>query len=660
MSLPDARVVPTAVLAKGGRRRAGARVPEFGPVQAQPAAATTASPAHLYELGLTTAAMGFHTASIEALQECTAREPNHAPAWRKLAELRRLANADAQAAEAERAAERAGSPGAKWRKATDERAPARLEKAERKLHESLQDQAPEKAIAALCARLVADPLDAVAMRLLAQLEKSTGDEITSMRLLERALEVCPHYIGARQNYAELLAQRRVPAAAAAQTALLVAHNPRSAYYRHLHAHAMFQLGKLDATIDIMAALLREDPGEPRYWLLYAQALHQIGRRDESVQALRHCLDLQPDLGEAWWGLADLKDKVLSETDIGAMRAYLGENALEPASRKFMLYALAHALERAGDFRASFSAYDEGARLALTLNGRPSGQDREGVGDGADHFDHEVRTRRVKAVFSRENLETRLVQAPASATCDTPIFVVGLPRAGSTLTEQILASHSQVEGTRELPLIGEITRDLALSRLLTVANAYPDCILDLTPDQLAALGARYIERSRDFRRTTRRWFVDKRPWNWLEIGLIHLILPQAKIIDIRREPMAACFAMFKQPIAGFSYDLEELGRYYNKYVSMMDHWQSVLPGRVHYVQYERLVEDTENEIHRILDYCGLPFEEGCLRFWETDRVVATPSAGQVRRPIYRDSLQQWRNFEPWLDPLKEALKQPADD
>ena len=198
-------------------------------------------------------------------------------------------------------------------------------------------------------------------------------------------------------------------------------------------------------------------------------------------------------------------------------------------------------------------------------------------------------------------------------------------------------------------------------MLVVRSAYPDNVPALSRDQLAALGARYLDESRDYRKMARPWFIDKRPWNWLEVGLIHLILPHAKIIDVRREPMAACFAMFKQLLpddARFSYDLDELGRYYNNYVSMMQHWQTVLPGRVHFMQYERLVDDTENEIRRMLDYCGLSFEGNCLRFWETARAVATPSAEQVRRPIFRDALEQWRNFEPWLAPLKAALSQPA--
>jgi hypothetical protein len=189
-------------------------------------------------------------------------------------------------------------------------------------------------------------------------------------------------------------------------------------------------------------------------------------------------------------------------------------------------------------------------------------------------------------------------------------------------------------------------------------AYPERVLELTPDELAALGERYIRDAGIYRVSNRTYFVDKRPWNWMDAGLIHLILPHAKIIDIRREPMSACFAMFKQllPVdCAFTYDLNHLGRYYNGYVGMMQHYDKALPGRIHYVSYERLVEDTETEIRRLLEYCGLPFEEGCLRFWETDRAVVTPSAEQVRTPIFKDAMQQWRNYEPWLGPLKAALE-----
>jgi tetratricopeptide (TPR) repeat protein len=678
------RVVPTAVLSRAVPRRAGEALPHSrqplaanpGPealglvppvssldksTPSGPPELTDASPADLYELGLTTAAMAFHTAAIEALQACVARAPDHAAAWRKLAELLRLAGEDRQAEAADAAAVRASSAGNRWTRTTDEREHARLAEAEIGLRESLRGKAPEEAAAALRDNLVAKPVDAAALRLLAQLEAITGDQITSLRLLERALELCPDYAGVRENYAELLVERRAHAAAAIQTEWLLQHAPANPHYRHLHAYAMMHTGRLGVALEVMVGLLREKPNESRYWLPYAQALHFAGRRDECVQAYRKCLELDPDMGEAWWGLADLKGKHLTEADIAAMRARLDATAPDRDRRLYMLYALAQALEGAGDFPASFAAYEEGARLFHFIN-----EERRKISSepdcANDVAESSGRIRRMKAVFSGANLRTGLMQAPVAERQEIPIFIVGMPRAGSTLVEQILASHSLVEGTRELPLIGDITRDLALSRMLVVPDAYPECILDLTAAQLAALGSRYIDRSRDFRRSGRLWFIDKRPWNWLDAGLIHLILPQAKIIDIRREPMAACFAMFKQLLpndAAFSYDLEGVGRYYNKYVAMMRHWQEVVPGRIHFVQYERLVEDAESEIRRMLHYCGLPFEERCLRFWETGRVVSTPSAEQVRRPIYRDALEQWRNFEPWLGPLKTALKEPVD-
>jgi hypothetical protein len=287
---------------------------------------------------------------------------------------------------------------------------------------------------------------------------------------------------------------------------------------------------------------------------------------------------------------------------------------------------------------------------------------EESGKGYSRREGAERVRRQKAVFSAENLNGRLRRAPAPTSGPTPIFIVGMPRAGSTLVEQILASHSLVEGTIELPLIKQLTIELAFSRIMLTPDAYPQCLLRLTQEQLAAHGACFIERARAFRNTDRPFFVDKRPSNWLEAGLIHLILPHAKIIDIRREPMAACFAMYKQILPtemNFATDLGNLGHYYSNYVNIMDHWRSVLPGRIHFLRYERLVEDTEGEIRRLLEYCDLPFEESCLRFWENDRAVSTPSSEQVRRPIYRAAVEQWRNFEPWLGPLREALDQPAE-
>jgi len=626
------------------------RAPATAMQQALPA--RTTSPIHLYEVGMTTAAMSYHTAAIEALRECTTRAPNHAPAWRKLAELLRLAKKDAEADAAEAAAQ--AHAGTKWKTGLDERTSAQLQKGERQHRERLRNKTEEEAAQILREHLVTNPLDAVAMRWLARLETRSGDQITAHALLRRALDIRPFYAAARAEYAELLVDMR-EYGAIEQTEQLIAHSPDHVRYRFLHAHALMDAGRVDAAIDILTGLLREAPNDVQYWLLYGNALRMVGRREEAVQAYRKCLQVQPDMGEAWWGLAELKDKVLTEGDIAEIRAQLDEQALASESRMAMFYALGQTLERMGAYAESFAAYEEGAREYWAVEEKKSK-------DADSRDDTAIRIRRTRAVFSLGNMRSKLQQAPAVSS-DTPIFVLGMPRAGSTLVEQILASHSQVEGIGERSLIGDIKRGLALSRMLVTRNAYPECVLELAPDELAALGARVIEESRNHRTTGRPCFVDKRPWNWLDVGLIHLILPQAKFIDIRREPMAACFAMYKQmlPRKGcyFSYDLRDTGRYYNRYVNLMDHWQSVLPGRVHFLRYERLVEDTENEIRRMLDYCGLPFEEGCLRFWEVDRAIVTPSAEQVRRPIYRSAVEQWKNFEPWLGPLKEALAEPVE-
>jgi hypothetical protein len=243
---------------------------------------------------------------------------------------------------------------------------------------------------------------------------------------------------------------------------------------------------------------------------------------------------------------------------------------------------------------------------------------------------------------------------------SPIFIVGLPRSGSTLIEQILAGHSQVEGTMELPEINNIVRDIGVT---PTAFRYPEVLGDLDNDGLAALGRRYIERSQLYRKTDKPFFIDKMPSNWMHIGLIQMILPNAKIIDARRHPVATCFAAFKQlfgAAAEYTYDLDDLARYYKFYLDRMAHFDTVLPGRILRVQYENMVDNTDGEIRRLLDYCDLPLEPACLRFWENKRAVATPSAEQVRRPIFRDALQQWKNYEPWLGRLKEALVEVAEN
>jgi hypothetical protein len=328
-----------------------------------------------------------------------------------------------------------------------------------------------------------------------------------------------------------------------------------------------------------------------------------------------------------------------------MLALLGKPGVPAGDRVFLHYALGHALERAGDFGDAFAHYAKGAKLR-----------RSEISYSADETSTQIR--RTMELFAPAFLADRVGWGCPDPA---PIFIVGLPRSGSTLIEQILASHSAVEGTRELPEIIHIATDLANDTRGGRGTAYPTCLASLNAGEIAALGERYISRTRPYRKTGKAFFIDKMPTNWMHAGLIHLILPQAKIIDARRDPMATCFSAFRQCFAGaqnFTYDLGELGRYYNDYAGLMAHFDAVLPGRVHRVAYEDMVADTEAEIRRLLTYCELPFEAGCLRFWENQRAVTTASAEQVRQPIFREGLDQWRKFEPWLGPLREALRPPG--
>jgi tetratricopeptide (TPR) repeat protein len=605
-----------------------------------------------YDRALTLSAMSMHEAAIDELRLITARVPTHPEAWRKLAELARFAGLDKEADDADVMAERHAHNASRWRPTHDPRSLAQIQSAEGGYEERLGRLDRADQMDALREQLLEHPADAAAAHALSRLEWQDGDEVTSMALLERTLELSPRHHRARADLAIMLMTRAYFTRAVSETAILVRHAPHDPEYRAIRCDALRSVGDFPAALAIMEELLREHPDNARFWLNFGQILHYCGRRDESERAYRTCLEISPTMGESYFGLADLKSGSLTEADIAAMRALLAGPGLQSSERMYMDYALGNALERAGDFAGSFAAYQEGARL---FHGFFLGR-----GDAHDEETFVERVRRLKMVFTARNLAGRGAPRPASSAA-TPIFILGMPRAGSTLVEQILASHSQVEGTRELPLIRDIMRDVAHSRRMLVENAYPQRLLELTPRQLAALGERYLHEARVYRKTDRPFFVDKRPWNWLEVGMIHLILPQAKIIDIRREPMAACFAMFKQVLidgSDFTYSLHDLGRYYTEYVSLMDHYEAALPGRIHFLQYERLVEDTEGEVRRLLNYCGLPFEPSCLRFWETERAVSTPSAEQVRSPIFRTAMEQWRNYAPWLGPLEAALAMPA--
>ena len=484
------------------------------------------------------------------------------------------------------------------------------------------------------------PTDVPAMRMLAEVAARLHRYPDAEVLLERALELAPSFVPARHNYAVILHRQRKPGPALEQVNKLVAADPLNPSYRTLKAAISSSIGDYDTALDLYAGVLADYPNNARVWMSYGHSLKTTKRQSECVATYRRSIELAPHLGEAYWSLANLKTFRFSPEDIAAMQAQLANGRLSAEDRLQFHFALGKAFEDAGRFSESFEHYAEGNRVR-----------RAGVSYDAD-WNHE-QMRRSKALFTPEFFAAR---TGYGATAPDPIFIVGLPRSGSTLIEQILSSHPLVEGTMELADIVNIVKELggAPSR---ARSTYPDSVAALDADALRALGERYLAQTRIYRRTDAPYFIDKLPNNFAHTGLIHLMLPRAKIIDARRHPLGCCFSGYKQHFARgqhFTYSLDEIGRYYRDYVELMAHYDAVLPGRVHRVIYERMVEDTEGEVRRVLDYCGLPFDERCLRFYENERAVRTASSEQVRRPIYREGVDHWVNYEPWLGPLKSAL------
>ena len=485
------------------------------------------------------------------------------------------------------------------------------------------------------------PTDVAAIRMLAEVAARLGRLADAETLLARCLELAPGFMAARNNYALVLHRQNKTVEALEQVDRLLAVEPRNPGARNLRAAALNRIGEYEQSLGIYAEVLAEYPQQAKVWMSYGHALKTAGRQPESVDAYRRTIELSPQFGEAWWSLANLKTFRFTPAEVAAMRGQLARTDLSAEDRFHFHFALGKALEDTRDFARSFEHYAEGNRLR----------------HAAIHYDADrtsASVRRSRELFSADFLAER---AGAGSPATDPIFIVGLPRAGSTLVEQILASHSLVEGTMELPDITAIVQSLTRPRETGESSRYPEVVAPLGHAQLRALGERYLAQTRIQRKTGAPFFIDKMPNNWAYIGLILLILPNAKIIDARRHPLSCCFSGFKQHFARgqhFSYGLEDIGRYYRDYVELMAHFDAVLPGRVHRVIYERMVDDTETEVRRLLEYCGLPFEDTCLRFYENERAVRTASSEQVRRPIFRDAIEHWRNYEPWLGPLKSAL------
>jgi tetratricopeptide (TPR) repeat protein len=511
--------------------------------------------------------------------------------------------------------------------------------AERRLRGLIANLPQEAATALLRDHTRTSPGEAAAPRLLAERESRDGNFAAAAAWLERALALAPGYGGARRSYVAVLLAMNKPVDALPHVERLVADEPQDCAHRICLAWCLGETGDYDRSIAVYDTVLDEIGEQPRYALHYADTLKYAGHRADAAHVYRSCIAHVPSMGEAWWSLANMKDEILTEAEREAMRAQLARGDLSVQDRIHLHYALGLALEQGCDYAASFTHYAAGAALKRGTLTYSSGELTKLM-------------QRSKAFFT-----AAFFAGAAGSGCadDAPIFVVGLPRAGSTLIEQILASHSQVEGTRELPEISNIVRDIGIGA--DGGFHYPECLAAMAPDALAALGQRYIDRTRIYRKSTKPFFIDKMPANWAHAGLIHAILPNAKIIDARRDAMGNCFSAYKQLFGHgvhYSYDLTELGQYYRAYTDRMAQYDAVLPGRIYRVQYEHMVADPEAEIRKLLAHCGLAFEPACLRFWESRRAVATPSSEQVRKPIFRDGLAQWRHYEPWLGKLAKAV------
>jgi tetratricopeptide (TPR) repeat protein len=489
------------------------------------------------------------------------------------------------------------------------------------------------------------PTDVAAIRMLAEVAARIGRYADAETLLARCLELAPGFLPARHNYAMVLHRQNKSAQALAEVERVLAEEPRNPGFRNLKAAILGRIGEYAGSIEQYREVLAEYPNQAKVWMSLGHALKTAGQNAESIVAYSTTIEKAPQLGEAYWSLANLKTFRFSTEQVRAMRAQLA-GELSAEDRFHFEFSLGKALEDAGEYAESFEHYREGNRLRRAMVRYDADQNHAYV-------------ERSRKLFTREFFAER-----AGWGCDAPdpIFIVGLPRAGSTLVEQILASHSQVEGTMELPDVGMLTRIVGARTTRPGVSAYPRALEKFSADELRGLGERYLQQTRIQRKTTAPFFIDKMPNNFAHAGFIHLMLPKAKIIDARRHPLGCCLSGFKQHFArgqSFTYDLVEIGRYYRDYVELMAHVDQVLPGRVHRVFHENLVENTEHEVRRLLDYCGLAFEPGVLRFHENQRAVRTASSEQVRRPINRDGMDQWHHFEPWLDSLKRSLGEVLD-
>lgn len=577
------------------------------------------------ELGQLYRLMGMGDKALEALRTSVALKPDSPKAWLAIADIH-SANGDANAADAAYAMQLRYSDGnPRLMAAAAAMCENAIPIAERALKDYLQE----------------NPTDVAAIRMLAEVAARLGRDQEAELLLERCLELAPGFHFARQNYAHILNRNNRTELMLQQAKILLDSDPKNMSYMNLMAVALSKAGAYEQAIALYESVLAGNPGYSRIWHSFGHTLKTAGQIQKAIEAYRRCISIEPDYGEAYWSLANLKTFRFDDDDVAIMRGQLERSDLGEEDRFHFDFALGKALEDRSEYDCSFMHYENGNHRRKAL-----------INYSAER--NTAKLRQNQRLFNSEFFKARAGYGVKNAD---PIFILGMPRAGSTLLEQILSSHSQVEGTMELPDIIAVTKDLYRGKNNAQAGTYYSMLPNITAEQAAAYGSRYLDNTRIHRRTGAPFFIDKMPNNFAHIALICLILPNAKIIDARRNPMACCFSNFKQHFArgqNFSYSLEDMGRYYRDYVELMAHFDEVLPGKVHRVHYESMVQDTESEIRRVLDYCGLPFEEACLKFFENDRPVRTASSEQVRQPIYKEGIDHWRHFEAWLDPLREAL------
>jgi tetratricopeptide (TPR) repeat protein len=619
---PRARLILGAAHRIGGRTQLALDVLE--PLAAEH---PRSAPAQL-ELAMARSAAGRPDEAVASLRLATQLKPDSADAWRLLAD-----ELDAMG----------DGPGADQARA-------------RYLKSANQDPRLMDAAAALVANdlpladtrlrahLVRFPTDVAALRMLAEVAGRLRRYLDAQTLLEKCLELSPSFDAARNNYAVVLNRQGKAEAALRQVDLLLAKEPGNPAYRNLKAAILANLGEFAKSIEVYEAVLKDFPRQPKIWMSYGHSLKTARRQSDSVAAYRRAIQMQPTLGEAYWSLANLKTFKFTDGDIAAQRRALQRQDLSQEDRLHFEFSLGKALEDEARYEESFDHYSKGNAIGRTLHPYSAEENTRFM-------------RHSKALFTADFFAAR---AGTGSPDTAPLFIVGLPRAGSTLIEQILASHSQVEGTMELPDIPQIARELMGRNDAAPQGteaAFFAALGALTPEELRTLGERYLAATRVHRKTGTPFFIDKMPNNCAYVGLIHLILPNARIIDARRHPLGCGFSGFKQHFArgqSFSYGLDDIGGYYRDYVELMAHVDAVLPGRMHRMHYESLVTDTEAQVRRLLDYCGLEFEEGCLKFYENERAVRTASSEQVRQPIFTDGMDHWKHFEPWLGALKQAL------